>query len=222
MVVDDGLPSIQAVTYAWRQVAGPGSVTFDDATRLDTQARFSHPGLYVLELIAYDSLLEAADTMEVRIDSACVAAAPSNLIAWWRADQTALDAAGANHGALDGGTTFAEQPLGQAFVFDGSNDTVRVPPSAAFDNMKSAFTVEAWIKPLSLTATQTIVAFHNGSVCTWSKVTVPESVARCPIGSQSRCTVTPLAVGGMRLSCMPGSAFSDTPGASGLKAQVAM
>ena len=50
-VTDDGLPNPPgALTTSWSQVSGPGTVTFADASAVDTTASFSAAGAYVLEL----------------------------------------------------------------------------------------------------------------------------------------------------------------------------
>ena len=45
---------------------------------------------------------------------------PSGLIAWWPGDGNALNLAGANHGTLQNGTTYAAGIIGQAFSFNTS------------------------------------------------------------------------------------------------------
>src|SRR5262249_56561216 len=52
---DDGLPNPPgALTYTWSAVAGPGTVSFADATAPNTIASFSQGGVYTLRLTAYD------------------------------------------------------------------------------------------------------------------------------------------------------------------------
>lgn len=68
----------------------------------------------------------------------------SGMVSWWSGEGNALDRAGANPGALIGNATFGAGRVGQAFVFDGSQDAVDVgnSPSLQLQN----FTIEAWIK----------------------------------------------------------------------------
>jgi hypothetical protein len=69
-VTDDGLPSPpSAVTAAWTKLSGPGTVTFADATAVDTTASITTIGVYVLQLTAFDGELEAADTVTVIVNS---------------------------------------------------------------------------------------------------------------------------------------------------------
>ena len=56
------------VTTTWSQISGPGTVTFADATAVDTTASFPVDGTYVLRLTADDSLLTAFDELTVTVN----------------------------------------------------------------------------------------------------------------------------------------------------------
>ncbi|MGH7260610.1 MAG: RHS repeat-associated core domain-containing protein [Nitrospiraceae bacterium] len=73
----------------------------------------------------------------------------SGLIARWPAEGTAQDVVGGQDGALQNGATFAAGPVGQAFSFDGVNDQVSVPNSAAL-NPTAALTLSAWVRVSAL------------------------------------------------------------------------
>lgn len=67
-VTDDGLPNPpSAVTTTWSKVSGPGTVTFGNAAAVDTTARFSTAGTYVLQLLANDGSLKTSDTVTITI-----------------------------------------------------------------------------------------------------------------------------------------------------------
>jgi len=66
-VSDDGLPDGNALETRWTQLAGPGSVAFADATALETTARFSRSGSYLLGLEAYDGALLHIDTVTIDV-----------------------------------------------------------------------------------------------------------------------------------------------------------
>ena len=67
-VNDDGLPTPPgSVTTTWSQVSGPGTVTFGDASAVDTTASFSVAGSYVLRLTADDSVLTSDDDVTIII-----------------------------------------------------------------------------------------------------------------------------------------------------------
>ena len=79
----------------------------------------------------------------------------ANGVAWYRAEGNANDSLGTNNGTPQNGATFAPGFVGQAFSFDGVDDRIDVPASAALD--LTVFTVEAWIKPNSVGTTSIIV-----------------------------------------------------------------
>lgn len=64
-VEDDGLPRESKVTVLWKMLSGPGTVTFSDATRAVTRARFSAVGVYELELSASDT--EHTNAVKIRV-----------------------------------------------------------------------------------------------------------------------------------------------------------
>ena len=67
-VSDDGLPNPPAtVTTTWSKVSGPGSVTFGNASAVDTPASFGAAGTYVLRLAASDSELGNSDLVTITV-----------------------------------------------------------------------------------------------------------------------------------------------------------
>jgi hypothetical protein len=71
-------------------------------------------------------------------------AAPSGLVSWWTANNTANDAMGLNNATLTN-VSYASGEVGQAFSFNGTNGWAALgdPSSLAFT---SSFTIEGWIK----------------------------------------------------------------------------
>ena len=68
-VSDDGNPTPPGiVTTAWSKVSGPGTVTFADASAVDTTADFSVAGVYVLRLTADDSALSSSDDVTITVN----------------------------------------------------------------------------------------------------------------------------------------------------------
>ena len=68
-VTDDGLPDPPgAVSTTWSKMSGPGSVTFDDDTAVDTTATFSEAGTYVLKLMADDGELNPDDAVTIVVN----------------------------------------------------------------------------------------------------------------------------------------------------------
>jgi hypothetical protein len=64
---DDGHPS-NKLTVTWSKFAGPGTVTFGNATNLSTTASFSTQGVYVLRLVASDTVLSRTDDVQVTVN----------------------------------------------------------------------------------------------------------------------------------------------------------
>ena len=66
----------------------------------------------------------------------------TGLVAYWPADGNASDIVGGNHGTLQNGATFAPGMVGQAFIFDGVDDSVNL---ASQPPISTAFTISAWV-----------------------------------------------------------------------------
>jgi hypothetical protein len=78
---------------------------------------------------------------------------PAGLVSWWDGDlvsgATAFDLGSGINGTLVNGATTVPGKVGNAFSFDGINDSVLVPDSNNLD-VKTQFTLNAWINPSSL------------------------------------------------------------------------
>jgi hypothetical protein len=65
---DDGLPNPPGtLTINWTTVSGPGPVTFQNASALNTHATFTTAGTYGLRLGVSDGALAAADTVQITV-----------------------------------------------------------------------------------------------------------------------------------------------------------
>lgn len=71
---------------------------------------------------------------------------PTGLISWWPGDGNANDVQDSNHGFPQNGATFGFGLVGQAFSFDGVDDSVHVPNSASL-TITGEFTIEFWFNP---------------------------------------------------------------------------
>ena len=67
-VTDDGLPGPYSV--GWSKASGPGTVTFSSPNAEDTNATFSAPGSYVLELLANDGELTGSASLTIEVQEA--------------------------------------------------------------------------------------------------------------------------------------------------------
>jgi hypothetical protein len=68
-VSDDGLPSGR-LSVQWSKVSGPDSVTFGDASVVDTAATFLEAGTYLLRLTADDGDLTTSDDVTIAVNPA--------------------------------------------------------------------------------------------------------------------------------------------------------
>jgi hypothetical protein len=93
--------------------------------------------------------------------------APSGLVAWWPLDGNAGDIAGSNPGNPAGSPVFADGKVRVGLRFDGGDDSVRVPASAALDiGAGAGLTVEMWLSPAGLDSPRALLE--------WSTTTGPE------------------------------------------------
>ncbi|MGH7731273.1 MAG: PKD domain-containing protein, partial [Candidatus Eiseniibacteriota bacterium] len=110
-VSDDGLPTPPALTATWSVVSGPGPVTFQNASQVDTQASFTTAGVYVLRLTVSDGRLSTSDQVQI---TAQAVAAPLER----RVVASTDDAEESASGVMNLSSTNLE------LVFNASNQTV--------------------------------------------------------------------------------------------------
>jgi concanavalin A-like lectin/glucanase superfamily protein/immunoglobulin I-set domain protein len=87
---------------------------------------------------------------------------PSGLVAWWPGNGNAVDVIGSNNGSLVGNVTFTNGEVGQAFVFNGS-DNVQVPNSSLWNFGSGNFSIELWANFSSSQPGPTFVADDDGA-----------------------------------------------------------
>ncbi len=89
--------------------------------------------------------------------------APSGLAGWWAGEGNANDSYGTNNGVLQGGMSFVPGEVGQAFSFNGTNAQVVVAASSGLNvGAGSGLTIEAWIKPADVSASQPLLEWNGG------------------------------------------------------------
>jgi hypothetical protein len=66
-VTDDNFPTFP-LTTAWTQFSGPGTVTFGNASSIETTATFSQAGTYVLRLTANDGQFNVRDDVQIIVN----------------------------------------------------------------------------------------------------------------------------------------------------------
>jgi hypothetical protein len=67
-VTDDGQPG--PLTTTWSMFSGPGTVSFGDASAVDTTASFSTAGVYTLRLTTNDGAVSVSDDIVVTVNAA--------------------------------------------------------------------------------------------------------------------------------------------------------
>jgi DNA-binding beta-propeller fold protein YncE len=70
---------------------------------------------------------------------------PPGMVAFWTGDGTANDVHGDTHALLENGAGFAPGLVGQAFQFDGVDDSASVPGIGTID-VRGQFAFSAWVK----------------------------------------------------------------------------
>jgi hypothetical protein len=104
----------------------------------------------VFACLGFDSTCVPANAQ-----ATCVAP-PSGLVAWYRAEDDALDFTLVHPGLLKGGTAFTLGEVGKAFRFGGADDVIEIPDSPEFNPAK--ITLEAWVKPDSIKVGSRVVS----------------------------------------------------------------
>jgi hypothetical protein len=85
------------------------------------------------------------------------------LVAWWKGDNDAFDSIGGNNGVWNGTPAYASGKIGQAFSFDGVDDTVSVGMlNNTALNEALPFSIAAWINTSDTSPYQTIASNYMG------------------------------------------------------------
>ncbi len=71
---------------------------------------------------------------------------PSGLIARWAGEGNAIDSVNGSNGNIQGGVSFTEGKIGQAFAFNGTDGFINVPNNSIIDMGTSSFTIGLWVK----------------------------------------------------------------------------
>ncbi|MFN8061346.1 MAG: DUF6605 domain-containing protein [Vicinamibacterales bacterium] len=149
-------------SYVWtpadRGTATVSTRAVDDSGRLETPSA-SRTWTVATATAAASSRLEQVDTAQEPTASAVAPLAPSGvLLAAYNMDEGAgtilNDRSGfATHGTLTNGPVWTPGKYGQALRFDGLDDFVAMPASAALDVSGTALTIEFWANVLTGGAT---------------------------------------------------------------------
>jgi len=146
-VEDDG--PLELLEISWTVRDGSGPVTFSNSDQLATTAEFASPGIYLLEVSAYDGLLQSTDALEVRVEATGVVP-PSGLAAWWPLNGDPREAlSGVHNFTLTGGSDYATGRVSLGLELDGTTGRALAPAGAGLDVGASpdGLTVEMWVNP---------------------------------------------------------------------------
>ena len=115
----------------------------------------------------FDFVVRATDGAGVfadqgyRLQIYAAVAPPPGLVAWWRAENDAQDAAGTNNGLLRNGAGFASGRVGQAFALNGTSASIEIPDAPAL--RLGSGTLEALVKFDAANGTRVILAKPVGA-----------------------------------------------------------
>jgi hypothetical protein len=99
----------------------------------------------------------------VIVNSGSCTPAPKGLVSWWTGNGNALDSAGGNNGTVQGGVTYTNGIVGQAFSFNGTSEAVLIPYSSRSDlSAMPGWTIEAWVNPASFNNSSWPTIFAKG------------------------------------------------------------
>ena len=133
-----------AITFAVSAGSLPAGLTLSSGGTISGTP--TAPGSHTFAIRATDA--NGTSTEQLNSLQVLDPAMPAGLVAWWRAESNALDAADTNHGVATNGATYASGKVGQSFIFDGVNDYVTVPDVASL--RPASVTLEAWVSFNSL------------------------------------------------------------------------
>ena len=89
---------------------------------------------------------------------------PSGIVAWWPGNGSATNIMGTASGLETNGAGYADGFVGEAFDFNGNTQAIAIPYSAALDlGQMAAWTIEAWIQPVSFNNVQYPTIFAEGN-----------------------------------------------------------
>lgn len=159
LVLSTSVTDTSATTQTWTKLGGPGTVTFFNTTGAGTEAGFSEPGRYTLQLAADDGQLLSRKTIDVQVVATDSTARTDSLVLHHRFDEssgtsaadTAPDAV-AHTGTLTPSVTdgLAWSPSGGrvrgALQFTAPNSYVAVADQDTLDNT-NRLTIALWLNP---------------------------------------------------------------------------
>jgi hypothetical protein len=143
------------LSYQW-SVNGTNIVNATNATLTLNNVQTSQAGNYSVAVANVAGSTNSANA-SLTVNSPSCTPPASGLVAWWQGEGNAQDVFGINNGVLQGGINFASGEVGQAFVFNNTNEDIFIPASSSLNvGTGNGFTLEAWINPTNASVTGAI------------------------------------------------------------------
>ncbi len=118
-------------------------------------------------VLAFGGAIVLGVTAEV-VSAQC-AAQPSGMIGWWPGDGAPTDVLNGRNATLHNGATYGTGLVGQAFLFDGTNDDASVADAPALDVGTGDFTVDFWVNLAAAGGEEVMVEkWDEGSNSGWT------------------------------------------------------
>ncbi len=133
------------LAYQW-QFNGT-NITGATQTALNlTNVSLANTGSYSVAVSnAAETITSSNAILTVIVPGTACTPGPTGLVAWWRAENNAVDTAGTNNGIFQGGIGFAAGEVSQAFSFNGVDAALQIPDSPNLNfTGTSPMSVEFW------------------------------------------------------------------------------
>jgi autotransporter passenger strand-loop-strand repeat protein len=94
----------------------------------------------------YGGTKQPVNTLTLTASTSATPAPLAGVVHWWRADGTTIDSVDGDTATLEG-ATYAPGKFGQAFSFDGTDDSVSLGTSNLIGSGQDPFTIAMWVYP---------------------------------------------------------------------------
>jgi len=120
--------------------------------------------ILVFLILFISTLFISPRIIKADLDNVSCVPVPEGLVYWLRAENNSDDWTGNHNGTLYGGTSFTTGMVGNAFSFDGEDDSVIIPSASDLPHGADPRTIEMWIYSVSDSwMRDTHPVFHSGA-----------------------------------------------------------
>ena len=164
-VVRNGMELFGTFLSGQQTASYSNTLTLAAGDRLDFMVGRGADNLNYASGVKLDAVLNVMTNTPPPANNCVLAAA--GLSSWLPLDGNAQDAVGGSPGVLNGSPAFSSAKVTQGLRFDGLDDSLRLPASAATDiGAGPGATIEMWINPQQVTA--------SAALLEWSSSTGPQ------------------------------------------------